>query len=81
MRKKVDTKASKGRKMRYTVHEKLQNFMASEDRGMWGERQRDELFGGLLGRRGALREDAVDVEDGDLGREDVEEEGLRLFRS
>lgn len=82
MRKKVDTKASKGRKMRYTVHEKLQNFMASEDRGTWGERQMDELFGGLLGRRGALREDVVDEEDEDLGREDdVEEEGLRLFRS
>lgn len=82
MRKKVDTKASKGRKMRYTVHEKLQNFMASEDRGTWGERQRDELFGGLLGRRGALREDAVDEEDEDLGRGDnVEEEGLRLFRN
>ncbi|KAI4174134.1 MAG: hypothetical protein LQ346_008275, partial [Caloplaca aetnensis] len=32
-KKQVDTKASKGRKMRYTVHEKLQNFMAPEDRG------------------------------------------------
>ncbi|KAI4263127.1 MAG: hypothetical protein L6R35_007358, partial [Caloplaca aegaea] len=32
-KKPVDTKASKGRKMRYTVHEKLQNFMAPEDRG------------------------------------------------
>lgn len=76
VRKKVDTKASKGRKMRYTVHEKLQNFMASEDRGTWGERQRDELFGGLLGRRGALRED----EEGDGSDGDGEEEGLRLFR-
>lgn len=80
MRKKVDTKASKGRKMRYTVHEKLQNFMAAEDRGTWGERQRDELFGGLLGRRAGLRED----EEADGSDEDGvngEEEGLRLFRS
>ena len=36
IRKQVDTKASKGRKMRYTVHEKLQNFMAPESRGTWG---------------------------------------------
>ena len=29
VKKTVDTKASKGRKMRYTVHEKLQNFMVA----------------------------------------------------
>ncbi|KAI9864197.1 MAG: rRNA-processing protein bfr2 [Vezdaea acicularis] len=72
-RKKVDTKASKGRKLRYTVHEKLQNFMAPEDRGEWGERQAGELFGGLLGRRvelGEADEDGTDVDEG---------EGLRLF--
>ena len=51
IKKQVDTKASKGRKMRYNVHEKLQNFMASDDRGSWGERQRKELFGSLFGRR------------------------------
>lgn len=81
-KKKVDTKASKGRKMRYTVHEKLQNFMAREDRGRWGERQVDELFGGLLGRKvvGGLSEDVVDgVGDGD-GDDDRAAEGLRLFR-
>ncbi len=50
-RRQVDTRASKGRKMRYTVHEKLQNFMAPENRGSWGERQTTELFAGLLGRR------------------------------
>jgi len=80
MRKKVDTKASKGRKMRYTVHEKLQNFMAAEDRGTWGERQRDELFGGLLGRRAGLREDE-EVDGSDEDGVNGEEEGLRLFRS
>ncbi|KAL9106130.1 MAG: hypothetical protein Q9187_008603 [Circinaria calcarea] len=54
IRKKVDTKASKGRKMRYNVHEKLQNFMAREDRCTWGERQVGEFFGGLLGNRSKL---------------------------
>lgn len=90
VRKNVDTKASKGRKMRYTVHEKLQNFMAPEDRGSWGERQRGELFGGLLGRRVEMGEgedgdgeDGVESEgDGMDGGEDGrrEEEALMLFR-
>lgn len=82
VKKVVDTKASKGRKMRYTVHEKLQNFMAPEDRGAWGERQRGELFGSLLGARvrmeeggGSEKGDGVDGMDG----EGEGEGGLRLF--
>ncbi|KAF2765905.1 TRAUB-domain-containing protein, partial [Teratosphaeria nubilosa] len=55
-KKNVDTKASKGRKLRYTVHEKLQNFMAPEDRRTWGERQTDELFGSLFGQKLGLAE-------------------------
>ncbi|KAK0515048.1 hypothetical protein JMJ35_002427 [Cladonia borealis] len=82
VKKVVDTKASKGRKMRYTVHEKLQNFMAAEDRGGWGERQRGELFGSLLGRRVKLGEDEVGEEgsgEGDMEGGGDEEGGLRLF--
>ncbi|KAF2785556.1 TRAUB-domain-containing protein [Melanomma pulvis-pyrius CBS 109.77] len=83
-RKIVDTKASKGRKLRYTVHEKLQNFMAPEERGEWGERQRDELFGSLFGQRFGLGED-VGRDEGRSDDEDegvdVAEEGLMLFRS
>ncbi|KAF2144573.1 uncharacterized protein K452DRAFT_266520 [Aplosporella prunicola CBS 121167] len=80
----VDTRASKGRKLRYTVHEKLQNFMAPEERGAWGERQADELFGSLFGRRMALAEDEADgvasgAEDDD--DEDLGEQGLMLFRN
>ena len=78
-RPRVDTKASKGRKLRYTVHEKLQNFMAPEDRGTWGQRQADELFAGLLGRRGVLLGEG-EGEGGEEGDRDREEEGLRLFR-
>ena len=62
-RANLDTKASKGRKMRYTVHEKLQNFMPQEDRGTWGERQVDELFGGLLGRKIQGGLDEIDEEE------------------
>ncbi|OAF99985.1 TRAUB-domain-containing protein [Paraphaeosphaeria sporulosa] len=79
-RKVVDTKASKGRRLRYTVHEKLQNFMAPEQRGLWGERQRDELFTSLFGQRLALGEqdDVVSEEEDAV---DAAEQGLMLFRS
>ncbi|KAL8914984.1 MAG: hypothetical protein Q9172_006978 [Xanthocarpia lactea] len=78
-KKRVDTKASKGRKIRYTVQEKVQNFMAPDDRGRWGETQRGELFRGLLGMKGARGDDEVmnGDESEDEGRA---EEGLRLFR-
>ncbi|EMD64575.1 hypothetical protein GGP41_006966 [Bipolaris sorokiniana] len=79
-KKVVDTKASKGRKLRYTVQEKLQNFMAPEDRGEWGDRQRDELFSSLFGQRLGLGEhDEVESEEEE--QVDAEEAGLMLFRS
>ncbi|PSN74103.1 TRAUB-domain-containing protein [Corynespora cassiicola Philippines] len=80
-KKVVDTKASKGRRLRYTVHEKLQNFLAPEDRGEWGDRQREELFSSLFGQRLALGEnDEVQSEEEDEAA-DAEEQGLMLFRS
>jgi protein AATF/BFR2 len=79
-KKVVDTKASKGRRLRYTVQEKLQNFMAPEDRGEWGDRQRDELFSSLFGQRLGLGEhDDTESEQEDIV--DTEEAGLMLFRS
>lgn len=81
VKKPVDTRASKGRKMRYHVHEKLQNFMAPEDRGTWTKRARDEFFASLLGKTasGLLRED--DSSAAEESDEDEEEGGLRLFRN
>lgn len=81
-----DTKASKGRKIRYTVHEKLQNFMAAEgdtgrDTAMWTERGKDEFFGSLFGQDKALAEDEdEDMGDGETG-DGAEVEALRLFRT
>ncbi|KAL5633430.1 hypothetical protein ACGC1H_003800 [Rhizoctonia solani] len=49
-KKVVDTKASKGRKLRYEVHEKLQNFMVPVPTAIWHEEQIDELFANLLGK-------------------------------
>ena len=42
----VDTKASKGRKLRYQVHEKIQHFMVPIPvvQGGWHEEQIDDLF-------------------------------------
>ena len=78
VKKHVDTKASKGRKMRYTVHEKLENFMVADDRGSWGERQRAELFGSLLGRKVEIGDDEGQDERSDED-EAMEVDGLKLF--
>uniref|UniRef100_W8B8F2 Protein AATF-like n=1 Tax=Ceratitis capitata TaxID=7213 RepID=W8B8F2_CERCA len=48
MKKKVDTRASKGRKLRYTVHNKLINFMAPDDTSTWTEESKDELYRSLF---------------------------------
>ena len=83
-KRQVDTKASKGRKMRYTVHEKLQDFMKAEDLGRWEQRQREDFFRGLFGGgggEGKERGERIDVRgDGEELEMEVEEgERLRLF--
>lgn len=81
-KKAVDTRASKGRKVRYTPHEKLQNFTAEEDRSKWEERSRREFFGSLLGQKGILQEHELsDYDDGDDNDDAAAEGGLRLFRN
>lgn len=78
MRKNVDRKASKGRKMRFTVHEKLQNFMASEDRRSWEQGAIDRLFGTLFGQKLELDE-GEESEDEDMDGLAADTEGVRLF--
>jgi protein AATF/BFR2 len=80
-KKNVDTKASKGRKLRYTVHEKLQNFMAPEDRGTWEQNAIDRFFGTLLGQKVSLGEEDGEISDKDEEGAPLEEEALMLFRS
>ena len=50
MNKRVDTKASKGRKVRYEVHPKLVNFMAPVETSYFSESAKDELFNSLFGK-------------------------------
>uniref|UniRef100_A0A182NI03 Apoptosis antagonizing transcription factor/protein transport protein n=1 Tax=Anopheles dirus TaxID=7168 RepID=A0A182NI03_9DIPT len=56
MKKKVDTKASKGRKIRYVVHNKLVNYMAPVPDYDWTDEAKDELFGSLFGQTPAAEE-------------------------
>lgn len=78
-RKVVDRKASKGRKMRFTVHDKLQNFMAPEDRRTWEQDAIDRFFGTLFGRKMQLNED--ESEDEEMEGLYAGDGGLRLFKS
>ncbi|XP_059160948.1 protein AATF-like [Physella acuta] len=48
-KRKVDTRASKGRKIRYNVKEKLKNYMTPFDKSLWSDEQKDDLFKALFG--------------------------------
>ncbi|RKP15437.1 apoptosis-antagonizing transcription factor, partial [Piptocephalis cylindrospora] len=50
-KKQVDRRASKGRKLRYEIHEKLVNFMVPIPTNTWRPEMVDELIGGLFGAR------------------------------
>ncbi len=48
----VDTRASKGRKARYDIHQKLINFMAPNQKIGWSDSAKNELFSSLFGQCG-----------------------------
>ncbi|KAJ8266385.1 hypothetical protein GJAV_G00129840 [Gymnothorax javanicus] len=56
IKRKVDTKASKGRKVRFHVHSKLLNFMAPIDHSSMSDDARTELFRSLFGKNSTLDE-------------------------
>ena len=51
IKRKVDTRASKGRKVRYDVHTKLVSFMAPQNVGTMGDQARNNLFATLFGQK------------------------------
>lgn len=55
MKKAVDTRASKGRKIRYVVHNKMVNFMARNDTSEWTDEAKNELYSSLFGARVACQ--------------------------
>ncbi|XP_031560566.1 protein AATF-like [Actinia tenebrosa] len=50
IKKKIDTKASKGRKLRYNVHSKLEGYMPPIETGTMPDSSRNELFSSLFGQ-------------------------------
>ncbi|CAG8681804.1 1399_t:CDS:2 [Cetraspora pellucida] len=81
-KKNVDTKASKGRRVRYHVHEKLQNFMVPIPSGTWHDDMIDELYSSLLGNK--HEELDTDESDGKESNDHTVEaglDGLRIFGS
>ncbi|CAG8630688.1 12302_t:CDS:10 [Funneliformis mosseae] len=85
-KKKVDTKASKGRRLRYHVHEKLQNFMVPIPSSTWHEDMIDELYASLLGKKyeegSELSENEIRSETEQKGENNIIEaslNGLRIF--
>ncbi|XP_011498623.1 PREDICTED: protein Aatf [Ceratosolen solmsi marchali] len=51
IKKKVDTKATKGRRIRYSVHQKLINLMAPMTTlDTWTDRAKDDLYNSLFGK-------------------------------
>lgn len=55
IKKKVDTKASKGRKVRFHIHSKLVNFMAPIDHSSMSDEARSELYRSLFGLSASVR--------------------------
>ncbi|RNA03184.1 hypothetical protein BpHYR1_024110, partial [Brachionus plicatilis] len=63
-KKKVDTKASKGRKIKFEIHKPLVNFMAPVYRTSMSEEARNELFRSLFG--GNQREEKQNSKNNDI---------------
>jgi protein AATF/BFR2 len=62
--KKIDQKASKNRKLRFDVHEKIVNFMTPEPN--LNEMGRDEIIGSLFGGRKMRNREKIDEEPIDV---------------
>ncbi|KAJ2486887.1 rRNA-processing protein bfr2 [Coemansia sp. RSA 2050] len=90
----MDSKASKGRKIRYHVIEKLQSFMPPIPAGTWHEDMVNELFSSLLGQKvpQSILDDELETFNSDpskksasakslvqAGNVSVGNQGLRLF--
>lgn len=72
LKKNVDNRASKGRKLRYHVQESIANFETPRNELKWDDNQIDEFFASLLGQKVSMRED--DEHDGASDASEAEEE-------
>lgn len=76
LKKNVDNKASKGRKLRYHVQEQIANFDTPRNVLTWDDGQIDEFFASLLGQKISMKEDESASEDEDDG---VADDAIQLF--
>lgn len=81
MKKNVDTKASKGRKLRYNIQEPIANFEVPRGSWKWDDYQIDEFFASLLGHKINMNESESEPESSSDENEIVEngEESIKLF--
>lgn len=75
VKKNVDTKASKGRKLRYHVQEKIQGFDVPRPVFSWTDDQTDDLFMSLLGQKIQLDESVPSDDE----HSEPENDGLAIF--
>lgn len=81
LKKNVDTKASKGRKLKYTIQEPIANYEAPANGGFkWSDEQIDEFFAGLLGQRISFDEaEAIEDEQDDAEIEAIKNDDIQIF--
>lgn len=80
LKKSVDNKASKGRKLRFHVQEQIANFDAPRQWLRWNDDQIDEFFASLLGQKISMKENDSDEAEGlDSDEELVAEDSIKLF--
>lgn len=78
-------KASKGRKLDYTVQQKLINYETPNmNNKMWDDFKRDEFFVGLFGRKVDIwsmdqSEEESEDSDSEMSEEEVVNDGLQIF--
>lgn len=80
LKKNIDTKASKGRKLNFTVQEPIANYEAPVNSGYkWSDEQIDEFFAGLLGQRINFDEnEGNDYESEDLSDDEKQAEAQAI---
>ncbi|EGW33695.1 uncharacterized protein SPAPADRAFT_147617 [Spathaspora passalidarum NRRL Y-27907] len=83
LKNNVDTKASKGRKLRYHVQEQIANFETSVGGWRWNDDQIDEFFASLLGQKVNMNEQDESEEEHEEEEEEEEvipqDSGITLF--
>ncbi|EJS42271.1 bfr2p [Saccharomyces arboricola H-6] len=84
LKKNIDTKASKGRKLNYSVQDSIANYEAPVTSSYkWSDDQIDEFFAGLLGQRVNFNEnedeDEKTAEENDAELEAVKNDDIQIF--